>query len=77
MRGHVTEVYKIFDARDKELIIPVYQRNYDWKPENCQQLLDDLKELVESGQHKHFFGAVVGKPNGSWQWVVINESLKV
>ncbi len=30
------------DGHDKRFVIPVYQRNYDWKTENCKQLYDDL-----------------------------------
>lgn len=30
MKGNVKDIYTIFDGTDKELIIPVYQRNYDW-----------------------------------------------
>lgn len=71
MRGQVTEVFKIYDSRDKQLLIPVYQRNYDWKPRHCAQLIVDLKSLVGTGK-KHFFGAVVGQPEGSWRWVVID-----
>ena len=41
-------------------IIPVYQRNYDWKTEHCKQLLDDI---IECGRNKktlaHFLGSVV------------------
>ncbi|MGO2030703.1 MAG: DUF262 domain-containing protein [Glutamicibacter ardleyensis] len=72
MRGQVTEVFKIYDARNKELLIPVYQRNYDWKTKHCEQLLRDLADLAESGRPKHFFGAVVGKMEGAWRWVVID-----
>lgn len=72
MKGQVTEVFKIYDSRDKELVIPVYQRNYDWQEKQCKQLLVDLKSLVAEARPKHFFGAVVGKPEGSWKWVVID-----
>ena len=34
---------------DKNFIIPVYQRNYDWKREQCKQLFDDLLETLEIG----------------------------
>lgn len=71
MRGQVTEVFKIYDSRDKQLIIPVYQRNYDWKARHCAQLLSDLVDLAKTDR-KHFFGAVVGRPEGSWHWVVID-----
>lgn len=30
MRGNVKDIFTVFDGTDKELIIPVYQRNYDW-----------------------------------------------
>lgn len=28
-----------------QLVIPVYQRNYSWKKENCNQLFSDLVKL--------------------------------
>ena len=36
-----------------QLIIPVYQRNYDWKVENCNQLYNDLVKLKKSGRPNH------------------------
>lgn len=41
------------------LIIPVYQRNYDWKIEQCRQLYNDLVSVARKGLHSHFFGSVV------------------
>lgn len=40
-------------------IIPVYQRNYDWKKEQCQQLYDDLLSVVRRNVSSHFFGSIV------------------
>ena len=40
------------------LIVPVYQRNYDWREEQCKQLFEDLKETVKES-NEHFMGAVV------------------
>lgn len=41
-------------------IIPVYQRNYDWKEKNCLQLFKDIKSVVEQSEKKsHFLGSVV------------------
>ena len=40
------------------LIVPVYQRNYDWREEQCKQLFDDLKETVKKS-NEHFMGAIV------------------
>lgn len=43
------------------LEIPVYQRNYDWKKENCDQLFRDLKNnCVKYGNKRnHFFGSII------------------
>ena len=48
-------------------MIPVYQRKYDWKIENCNQLYSDLKKIVRDNRESHFFGSIVSKvvPNGS------------
>ena len=43
----------------KRFIIPVYQRNYDWKNEHCKQLYNDLIKIVKQKRHSHFFGSIV------------------
>ena len=40
------------------LIVPVYQRNYDWHVEQCQRLFDDILKWVETSE-EHFLGAIV------------------
>ena len=72
MKGDVKEIYRAFDGIDKTLVIPVYQRNYDWTPKQCEKLFDDIETMIESGQPKHFFGAIVGYPEDSFTWVVID-----
>lgn len=32
--GKVNLINDLFNDKEKRLIIPVYQRNYDWKEEN-------------------------------------------
>lgn len=43
MNGQAKPLVKYLDGSDTRFIIPVYQRNYDWKIDNCRQLYDDLK----------------------------------
>lgn len=43
----------------KSFIIPVYQRNYDWRRKQCQQLLKDIDAMIP-GQ-LYFIGSVVHK----------------
>lgn len=47
----------------KSFVIPVYQRNYDWKIENCKQLFDDLIKIVRNKRQSHFFGSIVSVYN--------------
>lgn len=58
MKGSETKLIKYMEGADKRFVIPVYQRNYDWKIENCKQLYDDLVKIVRSGRKNHFFGRV-------------------
>lgn len=59
MKGEAQFLTKFFDGADKRFIIPLYQRNYDWKEENCEQLFQDLLKLHNSNRKSHFFGSIV------------------
>ena len=59
MKGDAQPLIKFFDGSDKRFIIPLYQRNYDWKEENCEQLFQDLMKLHNSDRKSHFFGSIV------------------
>lgn len=54
------------EGSKKRFIIPVYQRNYDWKTENCKQLFDDLIKVIKNNRRSHFFGSLVSvyEPSG-------------
>lgn len=59
MKGDAQPLIKFFDGSDKRFIIPLYQRNYDWKEDNCEQLFQDLIKLHKSDRKSHFFGSIV------------------
>ena len=59
MRGNATLLSKFVEGNKVQFIIPVYQRNYDWLTENCNQLFDDLVNIHETQKEKHFFGSIV------------------
>ena len=59
MKGEAQPLIKFFDGSDKRFIIPLYQRNYDWKEENCEQLFQDLMKLHNTDRKSHFFGSIV------------------
>ena len=59
MKGDAQPLIKFFDGSDKRFIILLYQRNYDWKEENGEQLFQDLMKLHNSDCRSHFFGSIV------------------
>lgn len=67
MKGSETKMTGFMEGADKRFVIPVYQRKYDWKYDNCRQLYEDLKKIVIDGRNSHFFGSIVSAvvPNGS------------
>lgn len=62
--------------------IPMYQRNYVWKKQNCEQLLEDILKLVDNDRH-HFFGVIVyiqqGKNNlhGESDYMIIDGQQRI
>ena len=65
MKGNSKPLLKYMEGSDTRFIIPVYQRNYDWKKENCKQLLDDLLRVAIEERPSHFFGSIVSSSEGS------------
>lgn len=61
MDGKNVKLFEFMDGRSKRFVIPVYQRNYDWKKENCKQLYEDLIRVVNEKRNNHFFGSIVSE----------------
>lgn len=66
MKGSECRLIEYMEGSKKRFIIPVYQRNYDWKTENCKQLYDDLVKVIKNKRRSHFFGSLVSvyEPSG-------------
>ena len=45
MKGYAKPLYEFIEGNKIQFVIPVYQRNYDWLIDNCDQLLSDLVKL--------------------------------
>lgn len=50
--GFLGETKRIFN-------IPVYQRKYSWKEEQCKKLFDDLLNIKYQNKSLHFIGTIV------------------
>ena len=65
MDGHKQYLTDLIEGKLTRFVIPVYQRNYDWKPEQCGRLFDDLVDVVKTKRGEHFFGSIVSQtPRG-------------
>lgn len=47
-----------FIGQNSSFVIPVYQRNYAWREEQCRRLLDDAIALTKDSEKRHFVGSV-------------------
>lgn len=75
MRGSECRLIEYMEGAKKRFVIPVYQRNYNWKTENCKQLYDDLLKTVRNKRRSHFFGSIVSvfNPDGRYtEFLVID-----
>ena len=58
MKAHDALLTTLLKQNDAMFNIPVYQRNYDWDLDNCQQLFNDLETIALTGKD-HFLGSIV------------------
>ena len=75
MKGSETKLLMYMDGSQKRFVVPVYQRNYEWKKENCDQLYNDLIDVARNARNSHFFGSLVSSyhPNGRYiEYLVID-----
>lgn len=62
----------------KQFVIPIYQRTYSWKIENCQQLWDDILRIAQDDQiPAHFLGSVVYVERGIYHVSSITQLLLI
>lgn len=59
MKGYAKPLHEFIEGHKIQFVIPVYQRNYDWLIDNCDQLFSDLVKLSRSNRCSHFFGSIV------------------
>ena len=75
MQGNETMLFQYIEGSSKRFIIPVYQRNYDWKIEQCKRLFDDLIKVHKENRKTHFFGSIVSSRDdqlGMQEYLIID-----
>lgn len=66
-------INKFLKNPDIQFVIPVYQRNYDWKTTECKQLLDDIIAVEKDNRGTHFIGSIVYIHDGLFTASDVNE----
>ncbi len=80
MHGEAKLLLKFLDGSDNCYIIPVYQRNYDWRPKQCEQLFNDLVQIIKKDRKTHFFGSIVtssANKGGKSDYLVIDGQQRI
>lgn len=71
MQAHNNTIEEFLGAPKTVFVVPVYQRNYDWKEENCKQLFSDIMGVISSGK-EHFLGTICFKVYSSHERSIID-----
>ena len=79
MKGEKTTITKLL-KNEESFSIPVYQRDYSWRKEQCRQLYDDLISTIINHRPNHFFGSIVDAENpagGKHEYIIIDGQQRI
>lgn len=71
MQCHISGFKKFISSPDLMFSIPVYQRNYDWRTDDCWKLIDDIKKIAKN-EETHFFGSICFQQKNRDEAVIID-----
>lgn len=59
MRANIANIVELLEG-SVQYVVPIYQRTYTWKRDQCQELWDDIERIGVSTEYdSHFFGPIV------------------
>jgi len=59
MKASEIKFEEFLNKKKTNFIIPVYQRNYDWKDIQCMEFMKDIESLAKREKETHFLGTIV------------------
>ncbi len=80
MKAGEEYLLRFLEGHDKRFVIPVYQRNYDWKREQCNQIFNDILGIINQRQESYFIGSIVSIHNDNSvdrEYVVIDGQQRI
>jgi uncharacterized protein with ParB-like and HNH nuclease domain/predicted transport protein len=59
MKATETSLLTMMMVTNQQFVIPIYQREYSWKSEQCLRLWQDVEAAAQGVEPTHFFGSIV------------------
>ena len=73
MKANELQIINFLQAPNVQFVIPVYQRNYDWKNAECKELLNDIISVERENRGTHFIGSIVFVHEGTYSTSEVKE----
>jgi uncharacterized protein with ParB-like and HNH nuclease domain len=73
MKANELPIITFLQAVNVQFVIPVYQRNYDWKNAECKELLNDIISVETENRGTHFIGSIVFVHEGTYSTSEVKE----
>lgn len=73
MKANELPIIEFLQKSDVQFVIPVYQRNYDWKTAECRELLNDIISVESENRGTHFIGSIVFIHEGAYSTSEVKE----
>lgn len=73
MKANELPIITFLQAVNVQFVIPVYQRNYDWKNVECKELLNDIISVETEDRGTHFIGSIVFVHEGTYSTSEVKE----
>jgi uncharacterized protein with ParB-like and HNH nuclease domain len=73
MKANELQINNFLQAPNVQFVIPVYQRNYDWKNTECKELLNDIISVETENRGTHFIGSIVFVHEGTYSTNEVKE----
>lgn len=73
MKANELQINNFLQAPNVQFVIPVYQRNYDWKNAECKELFNDIISVEAEDRGTHFIGSIVFVHEGTYSTSEVKE----
>ena len=73
MKANELPINNFLQAPNVQFVIPVYQRNYDWTTDECNQLVNDILSVEKDDRGTHFIGSIVFIHEGTYSTSEVKE----